>query len=65
MQCSLKHLCCEGYEVRLRWMPLEAGSFAGRDATGKRFEEELDAGSQRPQRSLVICGEFDWIEIDS
>lgn len=46
-------------------MPLEAGSFAGRDATGKRFEEELDAGSQRPQRSLVICGEFDWIEIDS
>ncbi|KAL2209581.1 hypothetical protein CC79DRAFT_1271400 [Sarocladium strictum] len=48
MQCDLKQLCCEGYEVRLRWMPPEAGS-SGEQA----FDEELETGSHRPQRSLV------------
>ncbi|SCN67554.1 ARG81-Transcription factor involved in arginine metabolism [Fusarium fujikuroi] len=57
VQCSLKQLCCEGYEVRLRWMPLEAVSHGYRHDGNRRSEDDLEHGQQRFQRSLVICDE--------
>ncbi|KAF5671086.1 ARG81-like transcription factor, partial [Fusarium denticulatum] len=57
VQCSLKQLCCEGYEVRLRWMPLEAASHGYRDDGSRQSEDDLESGQQRFQRSLVICDE--------
>ncbi|KAF5537192.1 ARG81-like transcription factor, partial [Fusarium napiforme] len=57
VQCSLKQLCCEGYEVRLRWMPLEAASPGYRHDGSRQSEDDLGPGQQRLQRSLVICDE--------
>lgn len=60
LQCRLKDLECEGYEVRLRWMPLEAGSFVGADEDFDKDQwqdrDPSDTPLHRSQRSLIACG---------
>ncbi|KAH7034527.1 fungal-specific transcription factor domain-containing protein [Microdochium trichocladiopsis] len=56
VQCRLKDLDCEGYAVRLRWMPLEAGSDASRDDDNQSQQGSDQPGMAigRSQRSLIV-----------
>ncbi|KAH6693857.1 fungal-specific transcription factor domain-containing protein [Plectosphaerella plurivora] len=57
-QCDAKRLDCEGYEVRLRWMPPEAGSATGWE-TGSQLHQPdlLDVLAHPTQRSMIACVE--------